>query len=71
MTNSTRILRRQDVRNRIGLPKSTIYALIKKGQFPAPIKLSERNSGWLESEIDSWVSERVQASRPATSSGSA
>lgn len=44
-----------------GLARSTIYKLIAQNQFPAPIKLSKRAVGWLQSEIEGWVSSRVRA----------
>jgi prophage regulatory protein len=43
------------------------YALLKEGQFPRPINLGARAVGWLESEIDAWIADRVQASRAKAS----
>jgi prophage regulatory protein len=45
------------------LSRSTIYSLIKAGDFPQQIKLSSRAMGFLESEVDAWVEARVAASR--------
>ena len=59
----TKILKLPEVIKRTGLSKSTIYAEIGKGIFPKQIKLSERSSGWLESEIDDWIQQRVELSR--------
>lgn len=42
--------------------KSQWYLMIQRGEAPAPIKIG-RSSVWLESEIDTWIDERVQASR--------
>lgn len=40
--------------------KTTIYALIKVG-FPKPKKIAGGNkSVWLESEVDSWLSENMK-----------
>ncbi|ECH9836841.1 helix-turn-helix transcriptional regulator [Morganella sp. B601] len=39
-----------------------IYRLIKDGVFPKPIKLG-RSSRWLQSEIESWLQERISQSR--------
>lgn len=52
-----------EVKKNTGLSGSSIYRLASKGQFPKPIKLSQRSSGWLKSEIDEWLDERVEASR--------
>lgn len=39
-----------------------IYKLIQDGKFPKPIKLG-RSSRWFESEIITWLNEKVKASR--------
>jgi len=59
--NQENILRLAEVQKRIGLCRSRIYQLIEAGKFPKQIKLSERASGWLESEINEWIEERIQA----------
>lgn len=64
MTTQT-IIRLPQVRERTGLSRSTIYALIKAGQFKAPISLGARAVGWLESDISEFIESRVKASRKA------
>lgn len=61
------VLRRRQVEARTGLGRSSIYALIADGQFPAPIRLSTNTVGWLEHEIDAWIAERTKASRTVMS----
>jgi prophage regulatory protein len=53
-----RLLRLNEVRMRVGLGRSTIYRWISEGYFPKPIKLGYHSVGWLESEIDLWISSR-------------
>ena len=58
------ILRRKQVEARTGLSRSTIYARLREGgDFPKPIQLGAQSVGWLESEIDAWLRERIAASR--------
>lgn len=57
------ILRRQEVEARTGLSRSTIYAWVKDGNFPAPISLGAKAVGWLEAEIEDWIAARVAVSR--------
>jgi len=57
------VLRLPQVRQRVGLSRSTIYALAASGKFPSPIKLGSRAAGWLASEIDTWLAARIDASR--------
>jgi len=64
MSESTQNLKRlPDVLNRVGYSRSTIYQLIAEGKFPKPINLGARAVAWLESDIDSWIAERVEITR--------
>ncbi len=58
------ILRWPDVQKRVGICRSHAHQLIARNQFPAPIKLGPRASGWLESEINNWIEQRIRSSRP-------
>jgi len=57
------ILRLPEVIKRTGLSRSSIYLRISNGEFPKTISLGDRAVGWLESEIDEWLAEKVEASR--------
>jgi prophage regulatory protein len=57
------VLRLPAVRQRTGLGRSTIYSRIALGKFPRPIRLSERCVGWLENDIEAWLSERMTEAR--------
>lgn len=61
MSNS--ILRLPQVKIRVGLSRSSIYLAISQGNFPRPVNLGARAVGWLESEIEAWLSQRVELSR--------
>jgi prophage regulatory protein len=37
----------------------TLTRRIKRGEFPAPIRISSRNVAWLQSEIEAWEAARV------------
>lgn len=41
--------------------KPAIYADIKCGVFPAPIKIGLRAVAWLESDVVRWMSSRISA----------
>ena len=59
MTNKHEIKRRPEVEAKTGLSRSTIYEKMKSGTFPKPVKLGPRAVGWLESDIDAWLEERI------------
>lgn len=54
-----KVLRLRDVKDRTGLAKSTIYKKVGEGEFPKQFSLSGRSVGWLESDIDKWIGDRV------------
>jgi prophage regulatory protein len=66
----SRLLRRPDVQFRIGLGRSTLYAMIQAGTFPVPVQLGARAVAWHESEIDAWIASRASA-RPSVLGGAA
>jgi len=57
---NSKILKLPDVMVATALSRSSIYDFIKRGKFPAPIKLSERAVGWLASEVDGWLTQRAE-----------
>lgn len=52
------ILRLTQVREITGLGRSTIYELIRRGEFPSSRQLGRRAVGWISSEIFQWVASR-------------
>lgn len=44
---------------RVGLSSTTIWRLEKSGKFPRRVKLGGAAVGWLESEIDQWISGKM------------
>lgn len=54
-----RFIRRKEVQAKTGLGASSIYAMMKQGKFPKAITLSERRVAWIESDVDSWIADRI------------
>ncbi len=68
------ILRRKQVEARTGLSRSSIYARIRQNPkrpgdydptFPKPISVGAKAVGWIEAEIDGWLTAQVEKSRKA------
>ena len=57
------ILRLPTVKAITGLSRSTIYLRMSEGTFPEKISLGSRAVGWLETEIQDWLDERISVSR--------
>lgn len=56
----SKILRLRDVKSQTGLSRSSIYAFIQKGEFPKPIKLGPKASGWLAEEVQEWINNKLK-----------
>jgi prophage regulatory protein len=52
------LLRRPEVERLSGLSRSTLYALVAKGQFPAPVRIGIRAVAWRTSDLDAWLATR-------------
>jgi prophage regulatory protein len=63
-----RIIRKKDLPAFTGLQRTSIEELIKRGEFPKPIPLSDtgRAIGWVEDEVIAWQRKRL-AKRDRTS----
>ena len=53
-----RLLRLPAVLERTGLGRSALYALMKAGEFPRPLRIGARAVAWLEDEVDEWIRKR-------------
>lgn len=62
---ATAILRLPAVKARTGLSRSTIYLRIAEGSFPKPVSLGGRAVGWVEAEVNDWLTQQIEASRQA------
>lgn len=53
-------IRLRTVLKRTGLSRSSIYLRIAQGTFPRAVSLGERAVGWIEAEVDDWISTRIE-----------
>jgi prophage regulatory protein len=44
-----------------GFKKSTLYANIKQGTFPAPVKIGRRASAWSSVDVENWQKAQIDA----------
>jgi prophage regulatory protein len=63
MEEIMRILKAKEVAERTSISIPHIRHLARDGKFPEPIPLTENRSGWLEQDVDEWISERVRSFR--------
>lgn len=53
------LIRLPQVRQRVGLCRSSIYARIAGGTFPAPVSLGARAVAWDSRAVDAWIASRI------------
>ena len=56
-----RILSFEDLRSEKGIPYSKVdlWRLERDGKFPKRVPLGQSRHGWLDSEIDGWITARM------------
>ena len=57
------VLRLPAVTARTGLSRSTIYLRVSQGAFPPPVSLGGRAVGWIEAEVDTWLTAQIEKRR--------
>lgn len=60
-----RLLRLSDVETATSLKKTTIYLLMKRGEFPRCVQVTPRSVAWAESAVLQWVQDRIAAASGA------
>lgn len=56
-----RLIKIKEVLAICGKSRSNLYAAIRDGTFPRPVKLSLRSSAWVRSEVLAWIESRMKA----------
>jgi len=49
-----------------GLRKSSIYAMIRAGEFPSPVHIGRRAVAWRQADLEVWISTRRPAAPTAS-----
>jgi prophage regulatory protein len=58
---TTALLPRQAVQSKTTLSRSSLYAMIARGDFPAPIKITGRRVAWTETSVNDWIQSRIES----------
>jgi prophage regulatory protein len=53
-----RLLRLQEVADRLGVGTNAVYNYIKTSGFPQPVRVGPRVSRWPEDEVEKWLARR-------------
>lgn len=58
------LIRCMEVHAKTGLGASSIYAMMKNGEFPFCPNLSERRVAWIEYGVNQWIANCVAQHKP-------
>ncbi|MBA3012340.1 MAG: AlpA family phage regulatory protein [Proteobacteria bacterium] len=70
MEKSDRVLRKPEVLNLTGVSACSLWRWEKVGSFPKRIALGPNSCGWLESEVQQWISDKASKRASIVSSAS-
>ena len=51
--------RLSQLKKQLSVSRSSIWAWVKQGSFPKPIKLGKNCTAWNSDDIDAWVEKRT------------
>jgi len=63
VASSTQFLRLNHLKERLGVSGSSIWAWVKAGKFPKPVKLSENTTAWNAADVEAWSQSRISANQ--------
>lgn len=55
-----RLIKLKEVLHITGLSRSTVYRFMSAGGFPMKVELGGNSVAWVESEIEEWISEKIE-----------
>jgi prophage regulatory protein len=65
LTAPIRILRLAQVIDATGLGKTKIYELQAQGRFPMSVRITTHSVGWVEHEVQAWLTGRLAERKPS------
>ena len=63
MPQHTKLYRLKQVLELTGLSRSSLYSLIKTGQFPEQINIGLRAVAWRAGDVIDWIDSRIRISQ--------
>jgi prophage regulatory protein len=56
---SVRFIRPRQVVEMIGVSRTTLWRMVQAGTFPRPVRITERNCGFLLETVEAWMKTRA------------
>lgn len=58
-TNNIQFYRLSQLKQQLSVSRSSIWAWVKNGSFPKPIKLGKNCTAWNADDVHAWVEKRT------------
>jgi prophage regulatory protein len=55
-----RFVRPRQVLEMIGVSRTTLWRMVQSGTFPPPVRITERNSGYILEAVEEWMKARAE-----------
>jgi len=65
----TRFISMRQLRDRVGLSKTSIYRRINSGTFPPSVPLGPKRVVFIESEVEAWMRAEIRQGRKGHAGG--
>lgn len=54
-------IRPREVLDMIGVSRTTLWRMVQAGTFPPPVRITERNRGYLLEAVETWMKARTDS----------
>lgn len=61
LSSPPRLLPPPVVMDRTSLSRVTLWRMVRRNQFPAPVKISDNRIAWSEEAVNAWINARLTA----------
>ena len=58
-TKPDRLIRSTEVLDRTALSRTSIYRMVRRGEFPAPVNSVGRRIAWRERDVAEWIDRKA------------
>ena len=62
-SNNIQFYRLSQLKKQLSVSRSSIWAWVKEGTFPKPIKLGKNCTAWNADDVHAWVQSRIDLSK--------
>ena len=57
---AVQFIRPRQVLEMIGVSRTTLWRMVQAGTFPRPVRITERNRGYLRDAVEAWMKARAE-----------